>query len=64
MARRRRKSGFSSAGRFGPARLALPIILGIAAIFGFISLVRLGDSVSPPQQETRIALPDAFKDAP
>lgn len=64
MARRRRKSSFGRAGSGGGFKLALPISLGIAAIVGFIYLVGVGDSVSPPPQETRVELPNTFKDAP
>ncbi len=64
MARRRRKSSFGASGKGGPLGLALPILAGIAIIGGFVYLVRLGDSVVVPQQETRVELPNAFKETP
>lgn len=64
MARRRRKSSFSSSRKGGRLGLALPILAGIVLIGGFIYLVNVGDSVLAPQQETRVELPNAFKESP
>lgn len=61
MARRRRKSGFSSSNRGGRLGLALPIAAGIALIGGMAYLVHVSDSDTPKRQETRVELPDAFK---
>ena len=61
MARRRRKSGFSSSNRGGRLGLALPVVAGIAAVAGIVYLVHVSDSDVPKPQETRIELPNAFK---
>lgn len=58
--RRRMRSLRSSSGGGGRRSLLLPVIGLVVLIAGFVYLVRVADSVDPPQEEIRVAVPDAF----
>lgn len=58
MRRRRRRSG-----RPNPQmRLILLGLGGVLLVGGFFVLLNLADGAAPERQETRIELPNAFKD--
>lgn len=62
MRRRRRRSSFSSGPRLPQQRWIIAAVAGVAVIGGFLFFMRQADELAPAPKETRVELPDAFKD--